>query len=390
LDDKNLRRVVILGGGFGGVHTFKGLRKLIKKGQIELTLIDNSDHFLFTPFLHEVAVGKIRGSSCRILLSEILQGNNVQFLRARVFGIDILSRTVCTDLKTIPYDILVIALGSQVSYFGIPGAEELLAFKELSAAVAIKKELSLTFQESSSRPLNIVVVGGGATGVELMGEFADLFNSSAHKGLVKLLLVEAKDDILPFTHERLKKVAKQSLKNRGVKILVNAAVGKVENRYIQLANGAALPYDLAIWTAGVKSQSVFSYPALPKSRADRIEVLPTLQIKNYQNIFSLGDVAGIYPMTAQVAVAQARVVARNIKALVEQKPLSSFVYRPQGMLFSLGRWMAGAEVKVYASYISKVFCVWGIAAWWLWHVVYLIKFPWFRYKLRIIKDWCAR
>jgi len=387
---KKPRRVVILGGGFGGIHTFKGLRKLIKKGRIELTLIDNSDHFLFTPFLHEVAVDKIRDSSCRILLSEILQGSNVQFLRARVLGIDMLSRTVCTDLQTIPYDILVIALGSTVSYFGIPGAEELLSFKELPAAVAIKKELSSILQESSPRPLNIVVVGGGATGVELIGEFADLFKSSLHKGLVKLSLVEAKDDILPFTHERLRKMAKLSLKNRGVKILMKAAVERIENRYIQLANGAALPYDLAIWTAGVKSQSVFSSPALQKSRADRIEVLPTLQIKNHQNIFALGDVAGIYPMTAQVAVAQAKIVARNIKALVEQRPLSSFTYRPQGMLFSLGKWMAGAEVKVYSSYISKVFCVWGIAAWWLWHVVYLIKFPWFRYKLRIIKDWCAR
>jgi len=111
LDDKKPRRVVILGGGFGGIHTFKGLRKLIKKEYIELTLIDNSDHFLFTPFLHEVAVGKIRDSSCRILLSEILQDSNVHFLRARVLGIDMLSRTVCTDLKTITYDGMLFSLG---------------------------------------------------------------------------------------------------------------------------------------------------------------------------------------------------------------------------------------------------------------------------------------
>ena len=376
-------RVVILGSGFGGVHTLLGLKKLIRKGFVEVILISRQNYFLFTPLLHEVASGKVEGINTAILVSELLREEGFNFLLAEVEEIDISSKQVKTNVSWVDYDVLVVALGASTSFFGIPGAESLSTFKTLADAEGVREELDVLLKKAKSESVKIVIIGGGATGVEMAAEMADLFAPFKE---TEILLLEAMADILPGTHPRLKEVAKKSLTKRGVEIMLGSAVTKVGNKSIELARGEKVNFDFAIWTAGVKARDIRFVPSQPKSKANRLKVLPTLQLENCSSIFALGDIADGHPMTAQVAVNQARVTARNIEALVKQKPLfSKFIYTPSGMMFSLGRWMAGAEVKLYL--LNKVLYFWGMTAWLFWHLVYLVKIPGIKNKMRIGRDW---
>ncbi|MDA2922484.1 FAD-dependent oxidoreductase [Patescibacteria group bacterium AH-259-L07] len=379
-----MKKVVILGGGFGGFYTFLGLRRSMRKRLIDVTLVSREDHFLFTPLLHEVVSDKIRAQSSKITLSDFLKRHGARFINADVVRVDTSSQKVMTDAGNIEYEILVVALGASVNFFGISGTESLLTLKTLADAQNLKTCLYKILRDSSRLCCRIVVIGGGATGVEITAEVADLL-APLRKNVSEIVLLEAMDDILPNTNDRLRDVAKRSLKKRGVEVRLHAPVKKVRKHSLELASDETISFDCAIWTAGVKAVDCDFSPSQSKSSANRLKVLPTLQLKKDPSVFALGDIVDGYPMTAQVTVAQAKIVARNINALLLNNPLSNFVYTPKGMLFSLGRWMAGAEVKTHL--LNKVLYIWGLAAWWVWHIVYLRKIPGFRYKLRILTDW---
>lgn len=373
------KKVVILGGGFGGIHTLLNLRGLIRRGIVEVTLVSQEDHFLFTPLLHEVVSGKVRRESVGISLPEFLSSTGAWFLPAEVGFVDLSAKKMQTSASILDYDILVISLGARVNYFGIPGAENLPALKSLADAERVKGILSglLGAYRVNAR---IVIIGGGATGVELAAEIADLFGE---KG--EVVLLEALEDILPHTHPGLKGIARKSLERRGVQILTKSPVTRVGSDFIEVGGLAKINCDLAIWTAGVKAVDLALVPLVPKTKSGRLKVLPTLQLPDYPEVFALGDIAEGFPMTAQVAVTQAKVVAQNIHALIEGRSLNRYVYKPAGMLFSLGRWMAGAEVKTYL--LNKALYFWGLPAFWFWHLVYLGKIPGRENKLRLLKDW---
>ena len=388
------QRVVVLGGGFGGVHTLLGLRGLAKKELIEVTLISREDHFLFTPLLHEVASGKIHSKSAGISISDFAKGRGITFIKAEVLSIDLLFKKVQTNLGLFAYDSLVIALGSSVNRFGVCGAESLPALKTLYDGEYIKELLVNLMAElknqtgldgsSETRKARIVIIGGGATGVEIAAEIADIFKPHKNEK-IQILLLEAGGGILSNTTPRIKEVAERSLEKRGVQIMLGSSVARVQDKYIELPNGDRINFDLAIWTAGVKAADISLFPEQPKSNTGRLKVLSTLQLENYPCVFALGDIAGDYPMTAEVAVSQARIVAENIEAHACEYQPSNFVYKSKGMLLSLGRWMAGAEVKIYL--LHKVLYFWGFTAWWVWHIVYISKIPGIRNKARIVWDW---
>jgi len=370
-----------LGGGFGGVHTFLGLKRLVKNRVIDLTIIDQRNYFLFTPLLHEVVSERVGGGSVKISLSELLKKYNANFLQAKVWSVDLLLKEIKTNSGILPYDILVIALGSSVNFFGVRGADSLLVLKTLYDAELIKKKLNDLKKKSENKRFTIVVVGGGATGVELIAEIADIFPKSRRS----LLLLEAMDDILPDTSLQLREVAKESLTKRGVKIMLNSMVESIEENDIKLTGGDSIVFDIAIWATGVKATDVSLSPEQSKSNSNRLQILPTMQLERHPYVFVLGDIADGYPMTAQIAVGEAKIVASNIKSLIQQKHLSDFVYISKGMLFSLGRWMAGAEVKIYL--LNKVIYFWGPVAWLMWHFVYIIKIPGIKNKFKIMWNW---
>ena len=379
-----MKNIVILGGGFGGFYTFLSLRRLMRKGQITVTLVSREDHFLFTPFLHEVVSGKLRARSLKITLSSFLNRYGARFINAEVLRVDTSMKKVVTGIGDIEYDIMIVALGASVNFFGIEGKDSLVALKTLVDAQKLKADLYKILKSPSHQRSRVIIIGGGATGVEITAEIADMFASS-QRSRSEILLLEAMDDILPHTNKRLKDVAKQSLKKRGVKLRLQAMVKKVRKHSIELTNGEIISFDCVIWTAGVKAIDCNFYPLQSKSKANRLKILPTLQLKKDPSIFAIGDIADGYPMTAQVAVAQAKIVAKNIQALLLGNQLTEFIYTPKGMLFSLGQWMAGAEVKIHL--LKKVLYIWGLAAWWIWHIIYLGKVPGIKYKVRILRDW---
>lgn len=379
------RRVVILGGGFGGVHTFLRLRRLAKRGRINLTLISREDHFLFTPLLHEVVSGRIRSSSIRILLPELLRGKNTRFICSEVLRINLAERTVITRSAPIHYDILVISLGAKVNFFGVHGAESLSTLKTLRDAEMLSESLTKLSGGERSNPRRIVVVGGGATGVEVSVEIADMFSERLKARTLEILLLEASHEILPGTHPYLKEVAKRSLKKCNIEMRMNSVATKVTDKYLEVSGGKKILFDLALWTAGTRAVAIPLMPTQPKDKSERIKTLPTLQLENHLEVFALGDIACGFPMTAQVAVAQSKIVAKNIAALVHHAPLQKFDYKSAGMLFSLGRWMAGAEVKVYL--LNKPLYFWGAPAWVFWHIAYAARVPGMKNKLSILFDW---
>ena len=372
-------KVVILGGGFGGVHTFLSLKGLIKKGSIEVALVSREDYFLFTPLLHEVVSGKVRAESAGISISGFVKEKGCAFIQAEVLSVDLSRKIVNTDFGFISYDILVVALGSSTNLFGIDGAEFIPALKTLSDAKYIQGELRGLDQHK-----RIAIIGGGASGIEIAAELADMF-APHKKERSEIFILEASDDILPATHPGLKEMAKRSLSKRGVRIMLHSAVSRIDGNCIELKSGRKIYFDLAIWTAGVKASDMSFLPRPQKSKSNRLRVLSTMQLQDFSCVFALGDIADGYPMTAQVAVSQAKIVSKNIKAIIEGNPLSQFIYRPMGMLFSLGRWMAGAEIKIHL--LNKVLYFWGPLGWFIWHLAYVSKIPGMRNKARIIWDW---
>jgi len=381
-----LKKVVILGGGFGGVHAFLNLGKYAKKDRLMLTLISRDDYFLFTPLLHEVVSGRVGDRSVQISLSDIVKRTkNAHFMHEEVLSIDTSAKLVKTGGGEVSYDILVVALGAKVNFFGVPGAEKLPVLKTLSSAQGLRGKISSFRERPRKKKQKIIIIGGGATGVELAAEVADILKLPKTKEKFEMTVIEGREDILSSSNIRLREVARRSLEKRGVRIVPNCIVQKIETRRLETKEGRAMRFDLAVWSAGVKAVDISFYPPQPKSSAHRLKVLSTLQLENLPDIFALGDIADGYPQTAQVAVAQAKVAAKNIRASLKNKPLSPFVYKHAGMLFSLGRWMAGAEVKIFL--LNKVFYFWGVTAWFLWHAAYLTKIPGMKNKLRIARDW---
>ena len=390
-----MKKVVILGGGFGGIYTLLHLKKCIQQGTIEVTLVSRDDRFLFTPLLHEVVSGKVRDTSVGFLISDLCREENISFCKTEVLSVDVSLKCVQTDFGNIFYDMLVLALGASVHFFGVPGAESLLRFKTLSDANIMKEKVYALVDDPQRGVARIAIIGAGATGVELAAEVADIVNASGRRGSasaccparsgIEILLLEATEDILPHTNTRLRDMARNSLQKRGVHIRTNAAVQNVAGSSLYLHTGERIAFDLGIWSSGVRAFDLSLAPAQATTAAYRLEVLPTLQLERAPFIFALGEIADGYPMTAQVAVAQAKVVAHNIGALIREEPLRIFTYQPAGMFFSLGRWMAGAEVKVHL--LHKTLSLWGVAAWWLWHAVCLMKVPGWKNKWNIGRDW---
>jgi NADH dehydrogenase len=378
-------KVVILGGGFAGTHCFLGLKKFARRGEISLTLINQEDYFLFTPLLHETVSGRVAQKSIKISLAQLARGRNLSFIRANVHSVRVRSKVVETSSGPITFDFLIVALGAQVAFFGVPGADLLPRLKTANDGENLQRAIRELKKLSRVKKQRIVVIGGGATGVEIACEIADTFDLPRRSNNFDVSVLEGREDILMSSHEQLREAAKRSLKERGVTLLCNCPVRKVEPNAIKVGENQAISYDLAIWTAGVRAYDLEFLPPQPKTSANRLKVSLTLEFEHSPNIFALGDIADGYPMTAQVAVAQSKIAAKNVIAKIREKEQIPFVYSSSGMLFSLGRWMAGAEVKIHL--LNKVLYFWGFSAWLFWHAAYLSKIPGIKNRLRLLLDW---
>ena len=385
-------RVVILGTGFGGLTAARAMAN-----DADVTVVDRHNFQTFLPLLYQVSTAGLAADHVAHPIRGALRKTGVQFRMGTPISVDHKNKTIKLDSsEVLEFDQLIVALGSATADFGIPGVtEHALGMKSVNEAIAIRAEVMRRFEDlcrfEDDTIFSISVVGGGPTGVEMAGAFAELVrgplkNDQAHAAAhIKINLIEAGPRILPMFSEKLSARAKKDLEKLGVTVHLNTAVAEIKPRSILVKGGDALPSEVTVWAAGVKGEPAGEQLNLPLVNT-RIDVDQTLQVKHYPHIFAIGDIAGFIgengrflPMVAPVAMQQGRFVAKQIKRLAQGQALENFKYVDKGSMATIGRNKAIVEVKN----LRMV----GIPAWyaWLWlHLFYLLGG---RNKIGTMADW---
>ncbi|ASY13757.1 NADH dehydrogenase [Candidatus Nanopelagicus hibericus] len=388
----NKPKVVILGGGFGGLAAARALHKLT-----DVTVVDRHNFQTFLPLLYQVSTAGLAADHVAYPIRGALRGTKVKFRMGSPIAIDHKNKEVKLDSsEVLKFDHLIVALGSVTADFGVAGVSEFaLGMKTVHEALTIRAEIMRRFEDlcrfEDDTKFSIAVVGGGPTGVEMAGAIAELIRGPLKHdmpkvaGNIQVSLIEAGPRVLPSFASSLSARTKKDLEKLGVKVLVNAAVEKLEHRKITLKDGSVLQSEITIWAAGVKGSDAMSQLALPVA-GNRIAVEPTMQVKNYPYIWALGDIAGAIgadgkglPMVAPVAIQQGKFIAKQIARVSENKPLTNFKYLDKGSMATIGRNKAVVQVRGIK--------IAGPIAWlaWLWlHLFYLLGG---RNKIGTMADW---
>ena len=385
-------RVVILGAGFGGLTAARKMAAFA-----DVTVVDRHNFQTFLPLLYQVSTAGLAADHVAHPVRGALRKTGVKFRMGSPISVDHKNKTIKLDSsEVLAFDQLIVALGSVTADFGIPGvAEHALGMKSVSEALAIRAEVMRRFEDlcrfEDNTIFSISVVGGGPTGVEMAGAFAELVrgplkNDQAHAAAhIKINLIEAGPRILPMFSEKLSTRAKKDLEKLGVNVRLNTSVAELKPRSIIVKDGDPIPSEVTIWAAGVKGEPAAGILNLPLV-SSRIDVDQTLQVKHYPGIFAIGDIAGFVgkdghflPMVAPVAMQQGRFIAKQIKRLADGQSLEAFTYTDKGSMATIGRHKAVVEVKNFRMA--------GIPAWyaWLWlHLFYLVGG---RNKIGTMADW---
>jgi NADH dehydrogenase len=402
---EKMTQVVILGGGFAGVSTAEHLEKKFRSDPtVSFTLISETNSWLFTPMLVEVATSGLEPTHITTPLRTSLKRTRV--LRSRVTSIDLERRQV--HLKDegpqtgIHYDHLVLALGSVSNYLGNTAvAENALEFKTLADAMRIRNHVIDVFERADSEPdpgcrralLTFVVAGGGFSGAELAGGMndfargiiADYPNLSTDD--LRIILVHSRERILPELSQSLANYAMQRMRERGVIFKLNTRVTDARPGSISLSPAEEIPTETFVWTAGVTPNPILKELPIKHDSRGAVLVDRTLAIPDYGNVWALGDCASVSdtktgktcPPTAQVATREAVVLAHNIRACLLGRPVKPFCFKSLGSLCIVGYHTACAEIR------GLKFS--GLFAWLLWRGIYLSKLPGLERKVRVLTDW---
>jgi NADH:ubiquinone reductase (H+-translocating) len=399
-------RIVILGGGFAGLHAAIHLDDtLARDPDFEITLVNRDNFFLFTPMLHEVAASDLDLTNIVNPVRKLLK--RVNFFAGEVEAIDLERKRVTVSHgfdhhhHELPYDHLVIGLGSITNFFNLPGLEErALTMKSLGDAIHLRNRLIAHLEEADTeccaalrRPLlTFVVAGGGFAGVETIAGINDFireavrFYSNLGEDMLRVLLIHPGDVILPELGEKLGRYTEKKLAERGVEIRVNTRVTGVTENGVQLSTGERVESKALIWTAGTSPNPALDSLPCAKERG-RLKVDEMLQVPGWPGVWALGDCALVpdrktgqyHPPTAQHALREGRTLARNLIARVRGGTLKPFSFSTIGQLAAIGRRSGVANI------MGINFS--GFIAWWLWRTIYLSKLPRFEKKLRVALDW---
>jgi NADH dehydrogenase len=398
------KRILILGGGFGGLYTALELERTIACEDVEVTLVNHDNFFLFTPMLHEVAASDLDMTHIVNPIRKLLK--RVQFFQGDVERIDLERRRVEVSHGSghhhhdLDYDHLVIGLGNITNYYNLPGlAGHALTMKSLGDAIFLRNRLIQSLEEadfecSDARTplLTVVVAGGGFAGVETIAGVNDFlreavpFYRNLHERDLRIVLVHAGPVILPELSEKLGEYAGRKLTERGVEIRLNARVLGYRNGIVELSDGSKLAAHTLVWTAGTAPHPILETLPCTKERG-RIITNAEMEVPGRPGLWAVGDCASIpdsrtgkpYPPTAQHALRQGRVLARNVAAAIHGRPLQPFVFSTLGQLAAIGKRTGVAQI--FGLNFS------GFIAWWLWRTIYLSKLPRFEKKCRVALDW---
>ena len=401
------KRIVILGGGFGGVYAAMQLEKfLARENAVEVCLVSRDNFFLFTPMLHEIAASDLEITNIVNPLRKLLR--QIEVIVGDVRQIDLPAKRVLISCdphnypQQIGYDHLVLALGSVTNFHNLPGSAEFaLPMKSLSDAIRLRAQVLRHMEEANSQCnlsdrqslLTFVVAGGGFAGVETVAALNDFvrealpFYPSVREEMLRVILVHSGPVILPELGEALGRYTQKVLTGRGVDIRLNTRVKGVTEENVSLVDGSSIPTRNLVWTAGTApSPLIFSLPCM--KAGGRLLVDQFLRVPDWPNLWAVGDCAFVpdmrnpgksHPPTAQHAMREGKIVAQNIVAALVDRPLTSFSFRTIGLLASIGRRMGVA--RIFGFNFS------GFFAWWLWRTVYLSKLPGLDKKIRVAFDW---
>ncbi len=395
-----LPKVIIIGGGFGGIEVAKKL----KNQPVEVLLLDKHNHHTFQPLLYQVATGSLEAPSVAFPLRKMFRKqNNLRFRIAEVSQINHSEKKVITDIGDFSYDYLVIATGATTNFFGNEDIEYYsLPMKNLKEAVNIRSFLLQNIEQALLQPtkaeqvpyLNFVVVGGGPTGVELSGAIAEIRNHilavdypELSKEDMQVYLVEGQDKVLSNLSPQASAKAELYLKELGVTLLLNKRVTGYNGEEIQFSDATPIPAKTVIWSAGVMGQFPGGIPEDLIQRGHRIKIEPTCLIPGMDRVFAIGDVAAMiteetpngHPGVAPTAQQQGKFVAKQIVRMIENQPLEHFEYFDKGSMATIGRNKAVVD-------IGKIRFQ-GFFAWWVWMFVHLMSLIGFRNRLVTFINW---
>jgi NADH dehydrogenase len=401
-------KILLLGGGFGGIYTALELEKqLAGNADVEITLVNRDNFFSFTPMLHEVAASDLDMTHIvnpvrKMLKRTHLFLGDVQRIELEKKQVSVVHGTD-RHAHELPYDHLVIGLGAITNFYQLPGLEErALTMKSLGDAIYLRNHLIANLEEADTEcalkaclrePLmTCVVAGAGFAGVETIAGVNDFvreslrFYRNLREDQVRMVLVHPGPVILPELSEKLGRYAQRKLAQRGVEIRLNARVTGVTDEGVQLNDGTLIKTRTIVWTAGTAPNPLLAELPCAKDHG-RLIANEFLEVPNWLGVWALGDCALIpdpktgkpYPPTAQHALREGRVLARNIAAAIRGGHKQPFVFSTLGQLASIGRRVGVANI------LGINFS--GFIAWWLWRTIYLSKLPRAEKKLRVALDW---
>lgn len=393
-------RIVIVGGGFAGL---KFLRKILNK-DYQIVLLDKNNFHQFQPLLYQVATAGLEPSAISFPLRKILQKEKrVHFRIASLIKVDSINNEILTDIGTLKYDYLVLAMGATTNFFGNSNIQKFaLSMKTASDSILIRntilenfeKALLQTQEQKIIEYLNIVLVGGGPTGVELAGALAEMKKYIFPKDYpelelnkMRIVLYEASSKLLLGMSSSSSENSLKYLKNLGVEVFLNTSVEDYDGTEVIVSDGSKISSKTLIWTAGVVANSFDGLSKDIIGKGNRIHVNRYNQIKGYQNIFALGDLCIMetpkyptgHPQVAQVAIQQSSLLAHNFSSIISGKKPKEFEYIDKGSMATIGRNLAVADLP---SLKLK-----GFLAWLLWSVVHLFTIVGIKNKISTFLNW---
>lgn len=401
------KRIVILGGGFGGIYTARYLEKALgRRDDYEIVLVNKENYFVFQPMLAEVISGSIGLLDTVSPIRRLLPRTNLHV--RDVESVDLKNQIITTSpgfrphAHAIHYDYLVLALGNVTDFRGLRGLpEHAIPFKNLADALYLRNHAIRALEEAAietddeelrSQLLTFVVAGGGFSGVEIVAELNDFVREVArsYRGIdpkeIRVVLVHSQNRILPEISEKLALFAQKILAKRGVEILLNCRLEAASGGEAILSNGERIPTRTLVSTIPSSPHPIIEGLELPKGRGGRVRANRFLEVEGATNIWAVGDCAEVpqpngtvCPPTAQHAIRQARTAAENIVAAIGGGRKKEFAFEGLGTMCALGHRSAVAEIMGIK--IS------GFFAWWMWRTIYLMKLPGWGRRLKVASSW---
>jgi NADH:quinone reductase (non-electrogenic) len=396
-------RVLVLGGGFGGV----GAAQKLGKSDVDVVLVDKHDYHTFQPLLYQVATGLLEEVAVGHPLRDLFHKQpNLRMHQDAVTEIDLHARKVrFSELKEHEYDFLVLALGAEVNFFGVEGADQ-VAFPlyTLSDAVRLKNHVLNIWEQTDRSPmlaedgsLNIVVVGGGPTGIETAGAMAELYNGIFRKDYpdlpheqARITLVEAGPEIFPMFKPDIRSYTEKALHERDVEVMTGDVVESIEPTRITLKSGTVLRAYTLVWGAGLQGNALVRSLGLELERGNRIGVDAELSVPRHPEVYAVGDIAAItdqktgqvLPQLGSVALQSGEHAGETIARRVAGKESKPFKYRDKGTMATIGR--GSAVVQMLGGRTMK-----GKAAQLAWGTVHLALLPTNQDRAKAVVDWAG-